>query len=147
MSHPTDFLLPDGWVEMYMLQMPQLFHQRERTPSAILRLEYRQGLLALIRSFCNLINRIEPDQQFYHKLSGKRRPRELLVRRNVDFLTVCVLNAFSWQDNNLIFEYSQTLSIVKKVSGEPPVRCSCAVKANMYRCRRHLVVPSQMPPS
>lgn len=119
MSHPTDFLLPDGWVEMYMLQMPQLFHPRARTPSPRLKLEYRQGLLALIRSFCNLINRIETDQQFYHKLSGKRRPWELLVRRNVDFLAICVLNAFSWRDNDSLFEYVQTLSIVKKVPGEP----------------------------
>lgn len=118
MSHPTDFLLPDGWVEMYMLQMPQLFNRSQRTPSANLRLEYRQGLLALIRSFCILINRIETDQQFYHKLSRQRRPWELLVRRNVDFLAISVLNAFSWRGNDSLFEYVQTLSIVKKVPGK-----------------------------
>lgn len=119
MSHPTDFLLPDGWVEMYMLQMPQLFHPKERVPAMELKLEYRLGLLALVRSFCGLINRIEPDPQFYHKLSGKHRPWELLVRRNVDFLAICMLNAFSWRSKDSLFEYAQTLSVVKKVPGDP----------------------------
>lgn len=118
MSHPTDFLLPDGWVEMYMVQMPQLFHPKERVPSTKLKLEYQLGLLALVRSFCGLINRIETDPQFCHKLSGRTRPWELLVRRNVDFLAICLLNAFSWRNDDSLFEYAQTLSIVKKVPGD-----------------------------
>lgn len=119
MSHPSDFLLPDGWVEMYMLQMPQLFDPEKRVSSQKLRKEYRQGLLTLIRSFCSLVGRIEVDSQFHHKFSGKHRPWELLVRRNVDFLATCVLNAFSWNDSESHFEYVQTLSIVQKVSREP----------------------------
>lgn len=119
MSHPSDFLLPDGWVEMYMLQMPQLFDPERRVSSWKLRQEYRKGLLTLIRSFCSLVGRIEVDPQFHHKFSGKRRPWELLVRRNVDFLATCVLNAFSWRDSESHFEYVQTLSTVQKVSREP----------------------------
>lgn len=131
---------------MYMLQMPQLFDPKGRAPPWRLRLEYRMGLLALIRSFCNLITRIESDQLFYHKLSGKRRPWELLVRRNVDFLAICVLNGFSWQDSESHFEYVQTLSIVQKVFSTHCYYLEVENGADVYPCRRHLALPLQKLP-
>lgn len=128
MSHPSDFLLPRGWVEMYMLQMPHLFVPKEGAPPSKPKLEYRKALLALIRSFCHLIQRIESDQLFNHKFSGKSRLWEFLVRRNVDFLAICILNAFSWRptqslqaplDRSLNIEYAQVLTLVQKVLKSP----------------------------
>lgn len=127
MSNPADFLLPSGWVEMYMLQMPHLFAPKEHGPPLGPKIVHRQALLSLTRSFCNLILRVSGDTLFQHKLSGRTR-LTYFVRRNVDFLMTCMLNAFSWRTSQstqravsqeLHPQYSQTRIFVQKVCKQP----------------------------
>ena len=106
---------------MYLLQdsrlsAPNMYHR-----TSALTQGRQKALLSLIRSFCRLVNKIENDPEYTHKLSGKSPPgaARRLVRRNVDFLLTCLLNASSWQ-REVSFEYAITFGIVQKVFRSPP---------------------------
>jgi hypothetical protein len=114
MCHKSGFLLPNGWVEMYLLQDSRLSPMHVHNFPPTLSQGRRKALLSLIRSFCRLVHRIETAPDYCHKYSGKPGPWQRIVRRNVDFLLICLLNASSWQ-REVSFEYATTLSFVKKV--------------------------------
>jgi hypothetical protein len=115
MCHKSGFLLPNGWVEMYLLQDSRLSASHAHNFPPVLLEGRRKALLSLIRSFCRLVQKIETVPGYFHKHSGKQTPWQRLVRRNADFLLICLLNASSWQ-REVSFEYAITLSDVKKVS-------------------------------
>ena len=118
MCHKSGFLLPNGWVEMHLLCDSRLSTPNTYSRTPALTQGRRKALLLLIRSFCRLIHRIENDPDYTHKLSGKFFPRKRLVRRNVDFLLTCLLNASSWK-GEVSSAYAIALSAAKKVLGFP----------------------------
>ena len=79
----------------------------------------RRAFLSLIHSFCVLIHKVESAPGHAHKLSGRFSSWRRLVRRNVDFLLTCLLNASSWQ-KEVPSEYGATVDVVKKVLRSPP---------------------------
>lgn len=100
-SHPTQFLLPNSWVELHMLQNVHLFTVQEPGSPQDPKIPYREALLSLVESFCGLLEKINADNQFYYNISGRPRAWEyghtLFIQRNVNFIVCCALNAFSWQ--------------------------------------------------
>ena len=118
MCHKSGFLLPAGWVEMHLIQDSRLSAIEEQLLTPALTQGRRKALLSLIHSFCRLVHKIDHAPGYTHKLSGGLFPWQQLVRRNVDFLLTCLLNASSWK-GDVPSEYASTVGAVKKVLDLP----------------------------
>ncbi|KAI5837906.1 hypothetical protein DFP73DRAFT_600345 [Morchella snyderi] len=97
-GRPTEFLLPTGWVEMYLRAVLQRRNPAERNGEHH-KTDYREALVSLVQSFCSLIARIDSLGQFQHTLTGTLQRSALsttrIARRNADFLATCLVNSFA----------------------------------------------------
>lgn len=124
-SRPTEFLLPTGWVEMYLRPVLQRRNPAERLHREHYKTDYREALIVLIESLCSLIRRIDSLGQFQHKLTGslQRSPPSTpwTARRNSDFLVTCLMNSFACHASTGgqagIERYTRMKYFVMQVSG------------------------------
>ncbi|KAH8146891.1 uncharacterized protein LAJ45_08970 [Morchella importuna] len=96
-SNPGDMMLPRAWVSLYRQMLT-----RTGTPNPASIDSRRQNLLSLVESFCRLVQKINNDEEpFQHKITGRIRAKgqgiHIFARRNVHFLSTCVLNTRSWE--------------------------------------------------
>lgn len=90
-------MLPRAWVSLYRQMLT-----RTGTPNPASIDSRRQNLLSLVESFCRLVQKINNDEEpFQHKITGRIRAKgqgiHIFARRNVHFLSTCVLNTRSWE--------------------------------------------------
>lgn len=118
MSNPGDILVPQGWVEMYNEVLPKAHPLSDMD----LKSRSREALLLLAQSFCALVKKVNDGEQFQHKVSGRVRAKgqgiHIFARRNVHFLTTCVLNTHSWRavpGTSLNHKCDQARALVDKV--------------------------------
>lgn len=128
MSNPGDMILPLGWVEMYNEMLPKTIPPSNMT----LQSHRQQALLLLVRSFCVLVKKVNDGEWFQHKFSGRIRARgqgiHIFARRNVHFLTTCVLNTHSWRSATGTF-LNQTRALVDQVC-----TFDCAIRFKDVAC-------------